>query len=131
MPYSEWNRLRRIMKSHAFRLVPRSNRSMLAHARRMASCTRSSARSRLLVSEIANPRRLRRAASLWYRREFSTMSGGGPSVCFDLTDEESHAWRERQATHFGIHLAQFRADLLLLPQSLSLSRDHRLSGMRN
>jgi hypothetical protein len=41
------------------------------------------------------------------------MSGGAPSVCFDLTDEESQTWRERQATHFGIHLAQFRADPLL------------------
>jgi hypothetical protein len=37
--------------------------SMLAQARRIVSCTRSSARSRMLVKEMAKARRLGRAAS--------------------------------------------------------------------
>src|SRR5215475_3153925 len=65
--YSERNRLRRIVNSHADILVPGSNESRLASALSSASCTRSSARSTFPHNEMANARRLGTAASMTSR----------------------------------------------------------------
>src|SRR5262245_51608143 len=65
--YSERNRLRRIVNSHADILVPGSNEPRLANARSSASCTRSSARSTFPHSEMANARKLGTAASMTSR----------------------------------------------------------------
>src|SRR5262249_54951401 len=62
--YSERNRLRRIVNSHADMLVPGSNELRLAQARNSVSCTRSSARSTLPQSEIAKARRLGTARNM-------------------------------------------------------------------
>src|SRR5215469_11718441 len=51
-----------MVNSHADRLVPGSNESMLTSARSNVSCTRSSARSTLPDKEMANARRLGTAA---------------------------------------------------------------------
>src|SRR5262245_11011806 len=55
--YSDRNRLRRIVNSQAAILVPGWNESILARARSTVSWTRSSARSTLPHSEMANARR--------------------------------------------------------------------------
>src|ERR1700730_17520548 len=62
--YSDRNRLRRMVSSQAHMFVPGWNELMLPMARRSVSCTRSSARSTLPQSEIANARKLGTAASM-------------------------------------------------------------------
>src|SRR5277367_2679916 len=56
-----------MVKSHAGILVPGSKESIWASARNSVSCTRSSARSILPHSEMANARRLGTVASTWSR----------------------------------------------------------------
>src|ERR1700689_4251020 len=56
-----------MVNSHAGMLVPGSNESMCANARSNVSCTKSSARSILPHSEIANARRLGTVVSTWSR----------------------------------------------------------------
>src|SRR4051812_16663066 len=58
------NRLRRMVKSHADMFVPTWNELIFAMARSKVSCTRSSARSTLPLSDIANARKLGTAASM-------------------------------------------------------------------
>src|SRR5262249_27310808 len=65
--YSERNRLRRMVNSHADILVPGSKDPRFANARSSASCTRSSARSTLPHNEMANARKLGTAASITSR----------------------------------------------------------------
>src|SRR5258708_7400115 len=65
--YSERNRLRRMVNSHADMLVPGSKESRFAHARNNASWTRSSARSTLPQSEMAKARSEGTAASITSR----------------------------------------------------------------
>src|SRR5215475_2596168 len=65
--YSERNRLRKMVNSHADMLVPGSKESRFAQARSRASCTRSSARSTLPHSEMANARSEGTAASITSR----------------------------------------------------------------
>src|SRR6202140_3898660 len=65
--YSERNRLRRMVNSHAGMLVPGSKESMWESARSSVSCTRSSARSILPHNEMANARRLGTVESTWSR----------------------------------------------------------------
>src|SRR6476646_8577918 len=55
--------------SQADMFVPGWNELMLAMARRSVSCTRSSARSTLPLSEIANARKLGTAASMTSRTD--------------------------------------------------------------
>src|SRR3954462_14728193 len=63
-----WNWLRRIVNSHACKFVPGSNLSKLAKARRIVSCTRSSACSLRPVTDRAKARRLGIAARMAGRR---------------------------------------------------------------
>src|SRR4051794_13400157 len=55
---------RKMTSSHAFMLLPGSNRSRAAQARRMVSCTRSSAWLTSCVKESAKARRLGTSASI-------------------------------------------------------------------
>ena len=65
--YSDRNRFRKIVNSQADILVPGSNDLRFAQARNNVSCTKSSARSTLPQSEMANARRLGTAASMTSR----------------------------------------------------------------
>src|ERR687883_529244 len=76
--YSDRNRLRRIVNSHADMLVPRSKESMFASARSKVSCTRSSARSTLPLSEMANARRFGTAARTASRTDGSSVTCAVP-----------------------------------------------------
>src|SRR6185369_9614145 len=67
-----------MVKSHADMFVPAVNESILAMARSKVSCTRSSARSTLPLSEIANARKLGTAASMTSR----TNGAGGSTRLF-------------------------------------------------
>ena len=67
------------MNSQAVMQVPGSNFSMLARARTMVSCTRSSARSGLWASDLANARKLGSAASIASRTS-GLMPLGAPFV---------------------------------------------------
>src|SRR4030095_3416079 len=58
-----------MVKSQADMFVPSWNELTLARARRSVSCTRSSARSTLPLSEIANPRKFGTAASMASRTD--------------------------------------------------------------
>jgi hypothetical protein len=58
-----------MVKSHADMFIPAWNESILAMARSNVSCTRSSARSTLPLSEIANARKLGMAASMASRTD--------------------------------------------------------------
>src|ERR1700686_4069513 len=73
--YSERNRLRRIVKSQADIFVPGSNELILAIARSKVSCTRSSARSTLPHSDIANARRLGTTPSIASRSDGARVIG--------------------------------------------------------
>src|SRR3981189_1162698 len=69
-----------MVNSHAGRFEPGWNESILAIARSKVSCTRSSARSPLPESEIANARRLGTDARMSSRRE--SVRGISPSPHF-------------------------------------------------
>src|SRR5918998_1122285 len=99
-----------MVKSHASRFVPRSKRSMLAQARIRVSCTRSSARSRLLVREMAKARRLGTAASIWSRSVFSTAMLGGLLLGPDLVDELGQWRRQGLEERVGIDGPQSHTD---------------------
>src|SRR5262245_45535237 len=68
-----------MVNSQAGMLEPGSKESILARARSRVSCTRSSARSTLPESEIANARRLGTAARTASRTEGSRVMVPGPS----------------------------------------------------
>jgi hypothetical protein len=67
--YSELNWLRKIVNSQARMLVPGWNWSIWVKARTIVSCTRSSARSLLAVSETANARSRGTVARISWRNE--------------------------------------------------------------
>src|ERR1700738_2268668 len=73
--YSERNRLRRIVKSQADMFVPGSNELIFAIARSSVSCTRSSARSTLPHSDIANARKLGTTPSIASRSDGTRVIG--------------------------------------------------------
>src|SRR3954451_15569631 len=112
--HSEWNRLRRIVNSHAFRLVPRSKRSMLASARTSVSWTRSSARSKLPVNEIAKARNDGTAASMASRSSGSTVTYSLlRDVAVEVAQEIEETIRNGLIPQFVVHGAEPRADMLL------------------
>src|SRR3984893_3942935 len=111
--YSERNRLRRMVNSQADMLVPGSNESMLVSARNSVSCTRSSARSILPQSDMANARKPGTAASMVSRMPESTVIRtilGGRVVQLAQKLDETVRCRLDQA---GIVRPQLRADLCL------------------
>ena len=65
----ERNKLRRIVNNQADIFVPGWNESILSIARNRVSCTRSSARSTFLLSEMAKARKFGTASSIVSRAE--------------------------------------------------------------
>src|SRR3954454_19856733 len=112
--HSEWNRLRRIVNSHALRFVPRSKRSMLARARTRVSCTRSSARSKFPVREIAKARNDGTAPSIASRSSGSTIAFRSlREVAIEIAQQLEEAVGDRSLFQVVVHRAQLRADVVL------------------
>src|SRR5262249_50550231 len=115
--YSERNRLRRIVNSHADMLVPGSKEPRFAKARSNASCTRSSARSTFPHNEMANARKLGTAASMISRMLLLLLCGLISQV---LVDWIIHAMKDFCKTlrhslldDFIVHQAQLLANFRL------------------
>src|SRR6202043_2148074 len=113
--YSERNRLRRMVNSHAGMLVPGWNESMWESARNSVSCTRSSARSILPHNEMANARRLGTLESTWSRIAGSSFMRTMPrlaSVLFaQAADQVGDMRRHALIDDVVVHGPQLLSDL--------------------
>src|SRR5271166_4016026 len=143
--------LRRMVNSHARRLVPGWNLSDLLHALSSVSWTRSSASEADPDSEIANARKftisatssslklalgiaavllLRRLQSSQQLEEFFRKRSGDQIVVMRLqraSDRIQNLWIERGLRHLGVHGVNFRLRHGLSRLFLSLNRcNHRL-----
>src|SRR5260370_28773305 len=113
--YSERNRLRRIVNSHADMLVPGSNELRFANARSSASCTRSSARSTFPHNEMANARKLGTAASITSRMFLFGLILRAFVVVrvIEATQDFMKTFRHPLAEDFVVCLAQLLANFCL------------------
>src|ERR1041385_5215979 len=93
--------------NHAGMLVPGWNEWMLASARNSVSCTRSSARSTLPLSEMANARRLGTAATIFSLSAGSTLLQRLPFPAFrvDRAGRRSDQGSARLVRHSRIAVA--------------------------
>src|ERR1700689_3703259 len=111
-----------MVNSHAGMLVPGSNESMCANARSNVSCTKSSARSILPHSEIANARRLGTVVSTWSRMPGSSFMRTIPlRVSILFADAANHVLKMLRYTLVDVrvvHRPQLLPDsnLSLAPQ---------------
>src|SRR5262245_18766371 len=108
-----------MVNSQADRLVPGSNESILASARSRVSCTRSSARSTLPHSDMANARRLGTTARMASRTDGSRVTCGSLSprsrflaaALVDAVQQIDEAVRNALVHHVVIEGAELLADL--------------------
>src|SRR6266852_3303810 len=112
--YSERNRLRRMVNSHADMLVPGSNELRFANARSSASCTRSSARSTFPHNEMANARKLGTAASITSRIFLCGLILRALVVgIIEAAEDFGKTFRHPLADDLVVDLAQLLADFCL------------------
>ena len=126
-----------MVNSHAGMLVPGWNEWIFASARSIVSCTRSSARSTLPDSEIANARRLGIAARIWslelgssFIRSLPFVSRSGVELPQEVGEAVRHAFLNDIVVDGPQLLSDFGLNFPVKPECVFLAVWIRLHGRR-